>query len=150
MFLRSHKSVGYLRISKHFMKPESSLPCAREPSNGTYPEPNESSLYHAILFLAFPPKSSLHSSSLLCMLHSLPIQGPVCHVLIGLFLWRRIVNPTPNHNAGGPPLVGCPLLLIQYICSYPPYLDAVSSIRNLRTRHGVVMGIYLTWTDGYY
>jgi hypothetical protein len=44
----------------------------------------------------------------------------------------------PNPQAGGPPLVGCPRLLIQYIRSYPPYLDGVSSIRNLRTRHAVV------------
>ena len=27
----------------------------------------------------------------------------------------------PNPEAGGPPLVGCPRLLIQFICSYPPY-----------------------------
>jgi hypothetical protein len=40
--------------------------------------------------------------------------------------------------AGGPPLVGCPRLLIQYIRSYPPYLEGISSIRNLRTRHAVV------------
>jgi hypothetical protein len=44
----------------------------------------------------------------------------------------------PNPHAGGPPVVGCPRLLIQYICSYPPYLEAVPSIRNLRTRHAVV------------
>jgi hypothetical protein len=42
--------------------------------------------------------------------------------------------PMPNSQAGGPPLVDCPRLLIQYIRSYPPYLEAVSSIRNLRTR----------------
>jgi hypothetical protein len=30
------------------------------------------------------------------------------------------------------------LLLIQYIRSYPPYIEAVSSIRNPRTRHAVV------------
>jgi hypothetical protein len=44
----------------------------------------------------------------------------------------------PNLQAGGPPLVGCPRLLIQYICSYPPYLETVSSIHNHRTRHAVV------------
>jgi hypothetical protein len=38
-------------------------------------------------------------------------------------------------QAGGPPTVGCPRLLIQYIRSYRPYLEAVSSIRNPRTRH---------------
>jgi hypothetical protein len=39
---------------------------------------------------------------------------------------------------GGPPLVGCVRLHIQYIRSYPTYLEAVSSIRNLRKRHAVV------------
>jgi hypothetical protein len=55
-----------------------------------------------------------------------------------IFLRRGVVSRTPNPQAGGPPLIGCPRLLIQYIRSYPPYLEAVSSIRNLRTRHGVV------------
>jgi hypothetical protein len=31
-----------------------------------------------------------------------------------------------------------PRLLIQYIRSYPPYLEAVSSVRNPRSRHAVV------------
>jgi hypothetical protein len=46
--------------------------------------------------------------------------------------------PQPNPQAGVPPTVGCPQLRIQYIRSYPPYLEAVSSIRNPRTRHAVV------------
>jgi 5-methylcytosine-specific restriction endonuclease McrA len=50
----------------------------------------------------------------------------------------RVVSPPPNPQAGGPPTVGCPLLLIQYIRSYPPYLEAISSIRNPRTWHAVV------------
>jgi hypothetical protein len=37
------------------------------------------------------------------------------------FLRWVIVGPTPNPQAGGPHLVGCPRLLIQYIFSYPPY-----------------------------
>jgi hypothetical protein len=44
----------------------------------------------------------------------------------------------PKPQAGGPPTVGCQRLLIQYIRSYPPYLEAVSSIRNPTTRHAVV------------
>jgi hypothetical protein len=55
-----------------------------------------------------------------------------------LFLSWGVVSPPPNLQAGGPPLVGCPRLLIQYIHSYPPYLEAFSSIRNLRTCHAVV------------
>jgi hypothetical protein len=49
----------------------------------------------------------------------------------------------PNPQAGGPPLVGCSQLLIQHIHSYPPYVESVSSIRNLRTRHAVVTRVPL-------
>jgi hypothetical protein len=55
-----------------------------------------------------------------------------------LVLWGRVVSPPSNPQAGGPPTAGCPRLLIQYIRSYPPYLEAVSSIRNPRTHHTVV------------
>jgi hypothetical protein len=55
-----------------------------------------------------------------------------------LFLRWGVGSPTPNPPTGGPPPVGCPRLLIQYIRSYPPYLEGVSSIRNLRTHHAVV------------
>jgi hypothetical protein len=40
----------------------------------------------------------------------------------------------PRPHAGGQPLVGC----LRHIRSYLPYLEAVSSVRNLRTRHAVV------------
>jgi hypothetical protein len=52
----------------------------------------------------------------------------------------------PNPHARGPPLVGCPRLLVQYIRSYPPYLEAVSSIRNLGTRHAIFFAKY-NWND---
>jgi len=41
------------------------------------------------------------------------------------FLRWGVVSTLPNTQAGGLPLVGCPLLAIQYIRSYPPYLEAV-------------------------
>jgi hypothetical protein len=37
------------------------------------------------------------------------------------FSRRGFVSASPNPQAGGPPLVGCPRLLIQFIRSYPPY-----------------------------
>jgi hypothetical protein len=55
-----------------------------------------------------------------------------------IFSRRGVVSPTPNPQAGGPPLVCCPRLFIKYIRSYPPYLETISSIRNLMTRHAVV------------
>ena len=36
-----------------------------------------------------------------------------------------IGNCEPLAQPQGPPLVSCPRLLIQYMCSYPPYLEAV-------------------------
>jgi len=41
----------------------------------------------------------------------------------------------PNPSAGGPPLVGCPQLLIQYTCIYP-HLENISN-GDLRTGDGV-------------
>jgi hypothetical protein len=38
-----------------------------------------------------------------------------------VFSWEGVVSTSPNPQAGGPPLVGCPQLLIQFIHSYPPY-----------------------------
>jgi hypothetical protein len=37
------------------------------------------------------------------------------------FLRWGVVSTSPNPQAGGPPFVGCPRLIIQYIRSYPPY-----------------------------
>ena len=37
------------------------------------------------------------------------------------FLRWGVFSTSPKPQAGGPPLVGCPLRLIQYIRSYPPY-----------------------------
>jgi hypothetical protein len=41
------------------------------------------------------------------------------------FLRWGVVSTSPNYQAEKPPLVGCPRLLIQYILSDPPYLQAV-------------------------
>jgi hypothetical protein len=37
------------------------------------------------------------------------------------FYGEVLLAPHTTSQAGGPPLVCCPRLLIQYICSYPPY-----------------------------
>jgi hypothetical protein len=50
-FSRSTKSLRYSRTSQHFMEPEGSLPCSKEPSTGPYPEPYHSNPYHLILSL---------------------------------------------------------------------------------------------------
>jgi hypothetical protein len=69
---------------------------------------------------------------------SVQVRGFLWSFVTGLFSSARPCHPTPNTQAGGSPLVGCPRLLIQYILSYPQHLAAVSSICNLRTRHAVV------------
>jgi hypothetical protein len=49
-----------------------------------------------------------------------------------------VLGDWPNLLAGGPPLIGYPLLLTQYILSYTPHLEVISFIRNIRTRHAVM------------
>jgi hypothetical protein len=56
-----------------------------------------------------------------------------------LFFLQEGANTTPNPQAGGPPPVGCSRLLIQYIRCYPLYVEAVSSIPNLKTHHAMVI-----------
>jgi hypothetical protein len=36
------------------MEPVGSLPCSQEPSTVSYPEPDQSNLYHPILYLSDP------------------------------------------------------------------------------------------------
>jgi hypothetical protein len=61
---------------------------------------------------------------------------PEVHTFIsqkGQVLRWGVVNNLPYPQAWWPPLVSCPLLLIQYSRSCPPYWRQ-SPIRNLRTR----------------
>jgi hypothetical protein len=90
----------------------------------TFHVPNKMSLFCcAILPLeTLPPWRSEWGSSL----------PPDCFVSRGsiltyeyyltwIFSQGGVVSTSPNPQAGGPPLVGCPQLLIQFIHSYPPY-----------------------------
>ena len=69
------------------------------------------------------PESSLPYSQV-------PATGLFClqrkHLALWVFLnmgfhGDALLAPRPNPQAGGPPLVGSPRLLIQFIRSYPPY-----------------------------
>jgi len=45
-----------------------------------------------------------------------------CECFLTEFFYREgVVSTSTNPQSGGPPLVGCPRLLIQFISSYPPY-----------------------------
>ena len=47
---------------------------------------------------------------------------PACECFLKIsVLQGGVVSTSPNPQAEGPPLVGCPRLLIQFIRSYPPY-----------------------------
>jgi hypothetical protein len=53
------------------------------------------------------------------------------------YVFRRgIVTTSPNPQVGTPPLLGSPELLIQYICSYPPYCGP-SSVFGIATGDGL-------------
>jgi hypothetical protein len=55
------------------------------------------------------------------------IWGPCVWFLTCLSLYgEELFAPRQTPPGGEPPLAGCPQLLIQYICSYPSYLEAVS------------------------
>src|SRR5215510_2907097 len=43
------------------------------------------------------------------------------YFITGVFSRGGVVSTSPNPQAGGPPLLGCPRLLIRFIHSYPPY-----------------------------
>jgi hypothetical protein len=138
-------------------EPEGSSPHSQQPATGHYPEPGNllytsiqspwdslSShppiyilVFQVVSFLrAFPPKP-LHFSPLSHGCHtSRPPYCPWFDPLNNIWWWVQIPNP----RTGGSPRVGCPRLIIQYIRSYPPYLEAVSSTRYLRTSHAVVTG----------
>jgi hypothetical protein len=42
------------------------------------------------------------------------------------FFVVRDCYPLARHLTGGPPLAACPRMLIQYISSYPPWLEAIT------------------------
>jgi len=50
------------------------------------------------------------------------------------------ISPVSNPQSEGPPFVDCPRLLIQYIRSYSPYLEAFFSIRKPKRCHAAVTG----------
>ena len=70
----------------------------------------------------FHSSSFDHSNNILWGIQS--IRGSVKWFVISC-LRLGVVSTSPNPQAGGPPLVGCPRLLIRYIRSYPPYQGPV-------------------------
>ena len=81
---------------------------------------NEPALYRLLTFQV-PNLMSLFRC--LCRTKvSVQVRGFVCEYFVTKYvLTGRSFSTSPNSQAGGPPLVGCPRLFIQYIRSCPPY-----------------------------
>ena len=72
------------------------------------------------LSLRFPHQDPIHPPLIRIVLS--PEQASHLWMFLNnVFLQGGVVSTSPNPQAGGPPLVGCPRLLIQFIRSYPPY-----------------------------
>jgi hypothetical protein len=113
------------------------------------PSPQWKVWIHYTFFILFRHHSRKYGYTILSSFRTTYFGSLSHHLNIfvtSLFLRWGVVSPTPNPQAGGPLLVGCPRLLIEHIRSYPPYLEGVSSIRNLRTRHAVATRDPPIWT----
>jgi hypothetical protein len=91
------------------MEPEGLLPCSQGPSTGPYPEPDQSSPYHSILFLLL----TFHVPNHMSIFHSLgrlfkesaQVRGPFWHFVINLFFYREeLLSPLPTPKLEGHPL----------------------------------------------
>jgi hypothetical protein len=67
--------------------------------------------------MQFSPLSHHFNSQRLGRLskESVQVRCSICFFVTRLFLRWGVISPTPNPQAGGPPIVLCPRLLIQFI-----------------------------------
>jgi hypothetical protein len=65
---------------------------------------------------------------------------------IDLLRWQ-IVSSSPKLQAGGPPILCCPRLLIQYTRRSPLYLQIVFSDRNPKMCPVMVIGPHITYSS---
>jgi hypothetical protein len=114
-----------------FYVTQSSLPHSKGPATCTYPEPDR--------FSPWPPP--LQFSKIFLYRRTCPVTRLLWlfRNMIKFLRWG-VVSISPNPQAGRPPLIGCPRLLIQYILSYPPYLEAVPP--------SATWGLAMPWWQG--
>ena len=91
------------------------------PANFLAAAVSEPALYGLLTFQVQNLRSLLRCSVRTKM--SVQVRGFVCDIFRNktCFYGEELLAPLPTPQAGGPPLVDCPRLLIQCICSYPPY-----------------------------
>jgi hypothetical protein len=108
------------------MEPEGSLPYSQVPATRPYPNVPFPLLKTSRYFLwkhSPPPRRTHWGSSLPPEFFFIP-RGSISfyeYFVTWTFSRGRVVSNSLNPQAGGPPLVDCPRLLIQFIHNYPPY-----------------------------
>ena len=115
------------------MEPEGSLPHSQASATCPYPGPAQSSPIQVPNFISLcilrdasprntPPPGNPSGGIVYLRIVLSPDEASCMRVFLNrAVLQGGVVRPSPNPQVGGPPLVGCPRLLIQYIRSYPPY-----------------------------
>jgi len=111
------------------MEPEGSLPHSQASATCPYPGPTQSSPHNFISLCILrdasprntPPPGDPSGGVVYIGIVLSPEEASSLQVFLNMnVLQGGLVSTSPNHQAGGPPLVGCPRLFIQFILSYPP------------------------------
>lgn len=79
--------------------------------------------------------------------NNVQVLGPVQHFIACWSAIWVVVSPLPSPQDGGQSLVCSQRLLFQYIYSFPPCLEAISCIHNVRTFQCSMFVIYLCMSD---
>jgi hypothetical protein len=104
----------------------------------------EPTLYKLLIFHNLNLISIFHPLGCLSK-ESVQVRGSLRMFVTNLFSRWRVVSPTPYPQ----PLVVCPLLLIQYIRSYPPQLKAIPNINTKQNITVLILGSHCSDYDDY-
>jgi hypothetical protein len=152
-FLRSRQLCSYSRTSQHFMEPEGSYRVYNIPL--LIPILTQINPIHTIqsylsnILLTFQVPNLIFIFFRLGRLSkvSVKVRGFLWSFVTSLFLRWEVVKPTPNTQAGGPPLVGCPRLCVQYVSMYSSIEDSGVVLVFERNNAGLKIPSSFVWTD---